>query len=140
MPGREYIMALHSRNIDLSTEVYRGHEFLYAMDRLERCMGALAREDAVPAAVHDARAALLVTLPRLRGIQDSVSHHGERIRGMEWGRTRIGSGCDRYAAFESRARGRDASSGSGRRRPAVAGGADQRRQWQNVAHALKTAW
>ena len=60
--------------------------FLYALDRLERCLGVLANEDGVPAAVVDSHAGLCAALPQLRDVRDSVSHFDERSRGLERGR------------------------------------------------------
>jgi hypothetical protein len=60
--------------------------FLYALDRLERCLAALAKEDSLPAAVAESLAALRAALPQLRDVRDSVSHFDERSRGLERGR------------------------------------------------------
>ena len=60
--------------------------FLYALDRLDRCLAALTKEDGIPALVVTAHATLSAACPNLREVRNSVSHFDERSRGLERGR------------------------------------------------------
>lgn len=56
--------------------------FVNALDRLERCLAVLAKEDGVPVQVAESHAGLCAALPHLREVRNSVSHFEDRSRGL----------------------------------------------------------
>lgn len=56
--------------------------FLFALDRLDRSLAALAKEDGVPAQVATAHDVLGAAVPNLRGVRNSVAHFEDRSRGL----------------------------------------------------------
>lgn len=57
--------------------------FLFALDRLDRCLDALANSAQVPKAVAEAHNRLGKAIPHLRGVRNSVTHFEDRSRGLD---------------------------------------------------------
>ncbi len=57
--------------------------FLFALDRIDKILRELAKEEKVPSAVGEVHARFLAAFPDLRGVRNSTAHVEDRARGLD---------------------------------------------------------